>query len=611
VRILGISAFYHDSAAALVEDGRIVAAAQEERFSRRKHDSRFPQHAIEYCLAEGGTSLEAIDYVAFYDKPFLKFERLLETYLAFAPRGFRSFRMAIPLWLKEKVFQKRLLRDELARHAPNVDWEERLLFSEHHQSHAASAYYASPFDDAAVLTMDGVGEWTTTSVAHGHGAALDMKREIHFPHSLGLLYSAFTYYTGFKVNSGEYKLMGLAPYGEPRFKQLILDKLIDLKPDGSFRLDLAYFDYCTGLTMTNARFDELFGAPARKPEEMLTQRHMDLAASIQAVLEEAVLRITRSLAAETGSRNLCLAGGVALNCVANGKVLRDGAFERIWIQPAAGDAGGALGAALAAWHLHLGKPRSATGGIDAMQGGYLGPQFSDADIAARLAKCGARFEQVTEGAMLDRAVADLAAGKALGWFQGRMEFGPRALGARSILGDPRSASMQKTLNLRIKYRESFRPFAPAVLREDVAEWFELDSDSPYMLLVADVVESRRRAMSEAEKSLFGIEKLNVPRSDIPAVTHVDYSARVQTVHRETNPLFHELLERFKAATGCPVVVNTSFNVRGEPIVGTPEDAFRCFMGSDIETLAVGNCVLAKDAQDPALKVDYKHAFELD
>jgi len=611
LRILGISAFYHDSAAALVEDGRIVAAAQEERFSRRKHDPRFPRHAIGYCLAEAGCGPEAIDHVVFYDKPFLKFERLLETYLAFAPRGFRSFRMAIPLWIKEKLFQKRLLRDELRLFAPGVDWESRLLFAAHHASHAASAYYASPFDEAAVLTMDGVGEWATTSVAHGRGAALDMAREIHFPHSLGLLYSAFTYYTGFKVNSGEYKLMGLAPYGEPRFRQAILDHLIDLKEDGSFRLDQRYFDYCTGLTMTSPRFDELFGGPARRPEELLTQRHMDLAASIQAVLEEAVLRLTRALARDTGSRNLCLAGGVALNCVANGKVLRDGRFERVWIQPAAGDAGGALGAALAAWHQHLGHPREPSGGADRMRGAYLGPAFGDDEVARRLAACGARFERVDDGALLDRCVADLVAGKALGWFQGRMEFGPRALGARSILGDPRSPTMQKTLNLRIKYRESFRPFAPAVLREDVADWFELDADSPYMLLVADVVRRRRRAMTAAEEALFGIEKLNVPRSEIPAVTHVDYSARVQTVHRETNPRFHALLSRFKAATGCPVLVNTSFNVRGEPIVGSPEDAFRCFMGSDIETLAIGNCLLAKEEQDPALKVDYKNAFELD
>ena len=611
MRILGISAFYHDSAAALIEDGRIVAAAQEERFSRRKHDSRFPRHALEYCLGEGGCGLEAVDYVAFYDKPFLKFERLLETYLAFAPRGFRSFGMAIPLWIKEKLFQKRLLRDELRRYAPDVDWEGRLLFAAHHLSHAASAYFASPFDEAAVLTMDGVGEWATTSVARGRGAALEMIREIRFPHSLGLLYSAFTYYTGFKVNSGEYKLMGLAPYGEPRFRQTILDNLIDLKPDGSFRLDQRYFDYCTGLRMTSERFHALFGGSPRRPEEPLTQRYMDLAASIQAVLEEAVLRMTRSLAAETGSRHLCLAGGVALNCVANGKVLRDGRFERLWIQPAAGDAGGAVGAALAAWHLHLRQPRGATCGLDAMQGGFLGPSFSDEDIASHLTRCGARFARLPEADLVGRAAADLVAGKALGWFQGRMEFGPRALGARSILGDPRSPTMQKTLNLRIKYRESFRPFAPAVLREDLADWFDLDCDSPYMLLVADVVGRRRRAMTAGEEALFGIDKLNVPRSEIPAVTHVDYSARIQTVHKETNPRFHDLLSRFKAMTGCPVLVNTSFNVRGEPIVGTPEDAFRCFMGSDIETLAIGNCLLDKEAQDPALKRDYRNAFEPD
>jgi carbamoyltransferase len=611
VRILGVSAFYHDSAAALIEDGRIVAAAQEERFSRRKHDSRFPRGAIDYCLAQARTSLESIDHVAFYDKPFVKFERLLETYLAFAPRGFRSFRMSIPLWLKEKLFQKRLLCEEFARNAPGIVWEQKLLFAEHHQSHAASAFFASPFDEAAILTMDGVGEWATTSFALGKGACLEMKREIHFPHSLGLLYSAFTYYTGFKVNSGEYKLMGLAPYGVPRYRQKILDHLIDLKPDGSFRLDQSYFDYCTGLRMTNARFDELFGGPARRPDELLTQHHMDLAASIQSVLEEAVLRLTRALAAETGSQNLCLAGGVALNCVANGKILRDGHFKHVWIQPAAGDAGGALGAALAAWHLQLKQPRQGTNGVDAMRGAYLGPEFSDAEIASRLQGCGARFSQLRSEEMLARAAADLADGKALGWFQGRMEFGPRALGARSILGDPRSPTMQKTLNLRIKYRESFRPFAPAVLREDVAEWFDLDDDSPYMLLVADVARRHRRAMTAAEESLFGIEKLNVPRSDIPAVTHVDYSARIQTVHKDTNPLFHDLLSRFKSLTGCPVLVNTSFNVRGEPIVNTPEDAFRCFMGSEIETLAVGNCVLAKEAQDPGLKVDYKNAFELD
>jgi carbamoyltransferase len=609
--ILGISAFYHDSAAALIEDGHIVAAAQEERFSRRKHDARFPRLAIEYCLAEAGVSLDAVDHVAFYDKPFLKFERLLETYLAFAPHGFRSFRMAIPLWLKEKLFQKQLLTKELERLAAQVDWTQRLLFCAHHQSHAASAFFASPFDEAVVLTMDGVGEWATTSVAYGRGARIEMAREIHFPHSLGLLYSAFTYYTGFKVNSGEYKLMGLAPYGEPRFRQLILDHLIDLKPDGSYRLDQRYFDYCTGLTMTNARFDELFGGPPRRPDELLTQRHMDLAASIQAVLEEAVLRMTRALAQETGSRKLCMAGGVALNCVANGKVLRDGRFDRIWIQPAAGDAGGALGAALSAWHTHLDQPRTPGPGRDAMQGAYLGPAFSDDEVAARLKDCGARFELLAEADLIAQASADLTAGKALGWFQGRMEFGPRALGARSILGDPRSPSMQKTLNLRIKYRESFRPFAPAVLREDVADWFELDVDSPYMLLVADVLQRRRIAVAADAAALFGIDKLNVPRSQIPAVTHVDFSARIQTVHPEFNPRFHALLSHFKSATGCPVLVNTSFNVRGEPIVATPEDAFRCFMGTGIETLAIGRCLLRKQEQNAALAADYQHAFELD
>ncbi|HSS27045.1 MAG TPA: carbamoyltransferase N-terminal domain-containing protein, partial [Usitatibacter sp.] len=497
-RVLGISAFYHDSAAALLEDGRIVAAAQEERFSRKKHDARFPRGAIAYCLAEAGIGLDAVDHIVFYDKPLLKFERLLETYLAFAPRGFRSFRMALPVWLKEKLFQRRLLGEELGKFAAGVDWDARLLFAEHHQSHAASAFFASPFEEAVVLTMDGVGEWATTSMAIGRGASLEMVREIHFPHSLGLLYSAFAYYTGFKVNSGEYKLMGLAPYGEPRFRQLILDHLIDLKPDGSFRLDQSYFDYCTGLRMTNERFDALFGGPPRRPDQLLTQRHMDLAASVQSVLEEAVLRLTRSLADKTGLRNLCLAGGVALNCVANGKVLRDRRFDRIWVQPASGDAGGALGAALAAWHLHLGQPRAVPSGQDAMRGSYLGPAFEDADCADRLNRSGARFTRLARADLIERTAGDLASGKAVGWFQGRMEFGPRALGARSILGDPRSATMQKTLNLRIKYRESFRPFAPAVLREDVAEWFEIDEDSPYMLFVADVVERRRRAMTEAE-----------------------------------------------------------------------------------------------------------------
>ena len=611
MRIVGLSAFYHDSAAALVEDGRVVAAAQEERFTRKKHDSGFPHHALAYCLEAAGIPLESVDYVVFYDKPFLKFERLLETYLAFAPNGFRSFRMAVPLWLREKLFQKRLLHDELKKFSRDCDWDSKLLFTEHHQSHAASAFFPSPFEEAAVLTMDGVGEWATMSVGLGRGNDLTILKELHFPHSLGLLYSAFTYYTGFKVNSGEYKVMGLAPYGEPKFAQLILDNIIDLKPDGTFWLDQSYFDYCTGLRMTNDKFDRLFGAPARKPDELLIQRHMDLAASIQAVTEEVVLRLTRSLASETGAENLCLAGGVALNCVANGKVLRDGKFTRIWIQPAAGDAGGALGAALAAYHIYKGERREVDNRLDGMNGAYLGPAFDDDDSAGRLAAAGARFTRLDDGALIARTADDLADGKALGWFQGRMEFGPRALGNRSIIADGRSRDMQSALNLKVKYRESFRPFAPAVLRSDAAEWFDLDDDSPYMLLVADVVKRRQRSMTAAEQALFGIEKLNVPRSEIPAVTHVDYSARIQTVHAETNPRFHALLSAFKAKTGCPVLVNTSFNVRGEPIVHTPEDAFRCFMGTELDALAVGNLYLVKGDQDPALKRDYKNAFELD
>jgi carbamoyltransferase len=611
MRILGLSAFYHDSAAALIEDGRIIAAAQEERFTRKKHDAGFPSHAIQYCLKEGGIGLGAVDHVAFYDKPFLKFERLLETYLAFAPRGFRSFSMAIPVWLKEKLFQKALLKQQLRRFAPDYDWENRLLFAEHHQSHAASAFFPSPFDEAIVLTMDGVGEWCTTSVGVGAGNRLEMRKEIHFPHSLGLLYSAFTYYTGFKVNSGEYKVMGLAPYGEPRYAQLILDRLVDLKADGSFRLDLQYFDYCTGLRMTNARFDELFGAPPRHPDEPLTQRHMDLAASIQAVTDETVLRLTRSAAADTGAENLCLAGGVALNCVANGKVLRDGRFKRLWIQPAAGDAGGALGAALCAYHLFRGQPRQPARPLDLMQGAYLGPSFSQEEIETRLTAAGARFTVLGEAQLIDRTVEALIEGKAVGWFQGRMEFGPRALGARSILGDPRSPTMQSVLNLKVKYRESFRPFAPSVLREDLEDWFDLDCDSPYMLLVADVAKRHRREMTAAEHALFGIEKLNVPRSSIPAVTHVDYSARVQTVHRETNPRYHRLLAAFKARSGCPVLVNTSFNVRGEPIACSPDDAFRCFMGTDIEVLVAGNCYLRKEDQRQELRLDYKSTFAPD
>jgi carbamoyltransferase len=609
--VLGISAYYHDSAAAIVRDGAIVNAAQEERFSRSKHDPGFPVSAIRWCLADAGIAARDIDRVAFYDKPFLKFERLLETYLAFAPRGFKSFRTAMPVWLSEKLFQKDMLLKELRAIHEDLGSAEKLLFAEHHFSHAASAFYPSPFDEAAVLTMDGVGEWATTSAGIGHGSELTISKEIHFPHSLGLLYSAFTYYTGFKVNSGEYKVMGLAPYGEPKYAQTIFDHLIDLKADGTFHLNMDYFDYCTGLTMTNARFDELFGGPPRKPEVWLTQREMDLAASIQAATEEVVLRLVRSLAAETGMKQLCLAGGVALNCVANGKVKRDGVIRDIWIQPAAGDAGGAIGAALAACHQHEKLPRAPTNGPDGMSGAYLGPQFAQSEIEQRLSAAGAKFTVCQDGALVDTTAQALADGQAVGWFQGRMEFGPRALGARSILGDPRSPTMQKTLNLKVKYRESFRPFAPAVLREDVADWFELDADSPYMLLVAPVQESRRRKMSKAERALFGIDKLNVPRSDIPAVTHVDYSARVQTVHADTNARFHTLISRFKALTGCSVLVNTSFNVRGEPIVCTPEDAFRCFMGTEIEMLAAGNCILRKDDQDPALKRDYKDAFELD
>ena len=643
MRILGLSAFYHDSAAALVEGGRIVAAAQEERFTRRKHDSDYPANAIACCLEQSGIALDEIDRVAFYDKPFLKFERLLETYVALAPRGFRSFRMAVPVWIKEKLFQKDLLRRKLRSLAAEVDWEAKLLFAEHHQSHAASAFYPSPFHEAVVLTMDGVGEWATTSVAIGRGNDLEMTREIHFPHSLGLLYSAFTYYTGFKVNSGEYKVMGLAPYGEPKYAQAILDHLIDLKPDGTFRLNLDCFDYCTGLTMTNAKFDALFGGPPREPDEPLTQRHMDLAASAQAVIEEAVLRLTRSLRAETGIANLCLAGGVALNCVANGKVLRDGRFDDVWVQPAAGDAGGALGAALTASHRLFGEPRPSVScwssgaiqssggaaqprhsrasgnpsaspgacGKDAMHGAFLGPAFSLDQVRRALDAAGARYETLGDDALIDTTAEALAAGQAVGWFQGRMEFGPRALGNRSILGDARSPTMQKTLNLKVKHRESFRPFAPSVLREDVGDWFALDGDSPYMLLTASVKQSRCKPPAEAQDALFGIDRLNVARSDIPAVTHVDYSARVQTVHRETNPRYHALLEAFKAKTGCPVIVNTSFNVRGEPIVCTPADAFGCFMGTDLDCLAIGNCFLRKVEQDPSLKREYAESFEPD
>jgi carbamoyltransferase len=611
--VLGISAFYHDSAAALVRDGEIIAAAQEERFTRKKHDPSFPANAIAYCLAEAKIHDGGVDRVVFYEKPFLKFERLLETYLAFAPRGFASFRKAMPLWIGEKLFQRDLLLGELVGIAPALGDKAKLRFCEHHFSHAASAFYPAPFTSALVLTMDGVGEWATTSAAIGRGDDLKIIKEIHFPHSLGLLYSAFTYYTGFKVNSGEYKVMGLAPYGKPAYAKAIFEHLIDVKPDGSFKLNLDYFSFCTGLTMTDHRFDALFGGPPRRADQLLEQRHMDLAASIQAVTDEVVLRLTRSLSTQTGLRDLCLAGGVALNCVANGKVFRDGCFDRIFIQPAAGDAGGALGAALATYYdeNHGSERKDIARQPDAMQGAYLGPSYAQADIERRLATIGAIFNIVDDDELIDATAMALANGQAVGWHQGRMEFGPRALGNRSILGDPRSPTMQKALNLKVKYRESFRPFAPSVLRERVAAWFEIDMDSPYMLLVANVKPARCRKMSEDEQALFGIDKLNVVRSDIPAVTHVDYSARIQTVHKETNPRYHALISRFEELTGCPVLINTSFNVRGEPIVCTPEDAFRCFMGSEIDFLAVGHCILRKDKQNPALAHDYKNAFELD
>ncbi len=612
MHILGISALYHDSAACLIRDGEIVAAAQEERFTRKRHDADFPVHAIHFCLKQAGISAADVDHVVFYDKPFLKFERLFETYLAYAPRGFKSFATALPVWLKSKLFQKSLIIKALQGALGDaVDWESRLLFSEHHQSHAASAFFPSPFERAVVLTMDGVGEWTTTSMAVGHGHQLSILKEIHFPHSLGLLYSAITYYTGFKVNSGEYKVMGLAPYGNPIYADIIRTHLLKMRDDGSFRLNMAYFDYCTGLTMTNRRFHDLFGGPPRQPESEITQREMDLAASIQCVIEEAVINLARAAAKLTGERNLCLAGGVALNCVANGKLLKAGIFDQIWIQPAAGDAGGALGAALAVYHQMLDQPRHIQSSNDAMKGSYLGPEFTASEIEAELRACGAVFESYSETAAIEETAKALADGKAVGWMNGRMEFGPRALGARSILGDPRSPSMQRILNLKVKYRESFRPFAPSVLREDVAEWFELDTDSPYMLLVADVLESRRKPMRESEQALFGIDKLNVPKSEIPAVTHVDYSARIQTVHAETNPRYHQLLTRFKAITGCPILVNTSFNVRGEPIVRSPTDAFRCFMGTELDLLVIGDTLLRKEAQSSEARADYTHQYALD
>ena len=608
--ILGISAYYHDSAASLVIDGKIIAAAQEERFTRKKHDSSYPVNAINYCLSEAQLSFEKLDYVAFYDKPFLKFERLLETYVAFAPKGWQQFRMAMPIWLSEKLFLKNMITKEIKKVYPGFN-PNLLMFGEHHFSHAASAFYASPFEEAVVLTLDGVGEWATTSVAIGKGNELNIVKEIHFPHSLGLLYSAFTYYTGFRVNSGEYKLMGLAPYGEPKYKDLILDKLIDLKVDGSFRLDQSYFNYATGLTMVNQKFADLFGEPVRKADtDELTQFHMDIAASIQAVTEEVVLTMTRSLAKEFSIKNLCMAGGVALNCVANGKILKDKSFKDIWIQPASGDAGGALGVALALWHKELNEPREVNYS-DSMSGTYLGPLYGQFAIETELTESGAVFDSMSEDEVIEKTAELLASGNAIGWFQGRMEFGPRALGGRSILGDPRSEKMQKILNLKVKNRESFRPFAPSILREDLKDWFEMDYDSPYMLFVEGVKKNKRIKMNPSEESLFGIDKLNIKRSNIPAVTHVDFSARIQTVHKETNPKYHKLIKSFKDRTGCPVLVNTSFNVRGEPIVCSPEDAFRCFMGTKLDYLVIGNCLLQKEKQDKLLIENYMQKYELD
>ena len=610
VSILGISAFYHDSAAAIIVDGKILAAAQEERFTRKKHDSSYPFHAVAFVLKFAKLKLSEIDHVVFYEKPFLKFERLLETYVAFAPRGFRQFTKSMPSWLRDKLFQKNMLMKLLNKHDKNFLDEKKIFFSEHHLSHAASAFYPSPFNEAIVLTADGVGEWATTTVAIGKANDLSIKKEIHFPHSLGLLYSAFTYYTGFKVNSGEYKLMGLAPYGEPKYTDLIKDYLIDIKKDGSFKLSQEYFDYATGLKMTNNKFNKLFGQNPRDPKsEKLTQFHMDVASSIQSVTEEVMIKLATSLRKEYNIKNLCLAGGVALNCVANGKILERKIFDNIWIQPAAGDAGGSLGAALALWYLEFKKDRLST--KDEMQGSYLGPNYSQHEIENELKKIEANFKILDNDEITEKTSESLKNGDAVGWFQGRMEFGPRALGARSILGDPRSPIMQKNLNLKVKYRESFRPFAPSVLREDVDQWFKLSGDSPYMLVVAEVLEDKKISMSDEEKKLFGIEKLNVKKSDIPAVTHVDYSARIQTVHKNTNSKYYDLIKRFKEKTGCPVLINTSFNVRGEPIVNTPTDAFNCFMATEMDKLVIGNCFLEKKDQDPSLKKDYKNQFELD
>ena len=610
--ILGISAYYHDSAACLIDDGEIIAAAQEERFTRIKYDANFPVNAITYCLDEVNLKPDKIDYIVFYDKPFLKFERLLETYLAFAPRGFQNFVTSVPIWVKEKLFQKSLITKSLRDlWGKEIDWTERLLFSEHHLSHAASAFFPSPFNEAAVLTMDGVGEWSTTSLAIGHGNELSVHKEINFPHSLGLLYSAFTYYAGFKVNSGEYKLMGLAPYGEPKYSNLIKENLIDIKEDGSFALDLNFFNYCTGLTMTNEKFNILFGGVPRNPETEISQRDMDIAASIQKVTEEVLIKLVKGVAKTSGQKNLCLAGGVALNCVANGKLLREEIFEDIWVQPASGDAGGALGAALGAYHIMLNKKRKPSDKIDNMKGSFLGPEYSELKINETLEGCGAVFSNHSQDQIIELTAKDLADGKAVGWFSGRMEFGPRALGNRSILADPRSESMQKLLNLKVKYRESFRPFAPSILREDLSDWFEMDTDSPYMLLVANVVESQRKVITKEEGVLTGVDKINYPRSTIPAVTHVDFSSRIQTVHKETNLTFYRLLEQFKKLTNFPVLVNTSFNVRGEPIVLTPEDAFRCFMGTELDVLVVGNAYMKKTEQPKSLYSNYRSQYELD
>ena len=609
--ILGISAFYHDSAAAILINGKIIAAAQEERFTRKKHDSSYPYNAIEFVLKYSNLKLSDVDQVIFFEKPFLKFERLLETYVAFAPRGFESFCRAMPIWLREKLFQKNMLFNELKEHDDKFIDDKKIFFSDHHLSHAASAFFPSPFDEAVVLTADGVGEWATTTVAIGKGNNLEIKKEIHFPHSLGLLYSAFTYYTGFKVNSGEYKLMGLAPYGKPKYEEKILKNLIDIKDDGSFKLDQDYFNYATGLTMTSKKFHNLFGQKPRNPKiEKLTQFHMDIAASIQKVTEDLMIKLAISLKNEFKLNNLCLAGGVALNCVANGKLLKEKIFDQIWVQPAAGDAGGALGAALALWHIEQDNPRLINKKDD-MKGSYLGPEYSQKEIEKELKTIGANFKVVNEEDLINQTAEDLTNGLAIGWFQGRMEFGPRALGSRSILGDPRSATMQKNLNLKVKYRESFRPFAPSILKDDISEWFDVNIESPYMLMVANVNSKKIIQMTEDQKKLFGIEQLNIKRSDIPAVTHVDYSSRIQTVNYETNPKYFKLIKKFKIKTGCPILVNTSFNVRGEPIVNTPRDAFNCFMGTNLDVLAIGNCYLKKTDQNEDLKKNYLEKFELD